>query len=228
LRFLSHAETLRVFQRACVRAGINLQYSRGFNPRPRMSLPLPRPVGVESDDELLTLKAYRDALCVMSDAKGYPDLQDGECQDNEIRDTQYAIHNTIKNILSEQLPEGFELISVNFAEARASYQPRSATYIFSVRPELLDEQLQNRIDDLMASENLFIRRQIDKRQLNFKDIDVRRFICSMELEGINIVVECEVTAAGSIRVQEILELLELDQAMLASPTRRTRVKWRDV
>ena len=55
LRFLSHAETMSVFQRACVRAGIPVRHSEGFNPRPRMSLPLPRSVGVESDDELLVL-----------------------------------------------------------------------------------------------------------------------------------------------------------------------------
>ncbi|MHC4625895.1 MAG: DUF2344 domain-containing protein, partial [Planctomycetota bacterium] len=35
LRFLSHAETLRVFQRACVRGHIKILYSQGFNPRPR-------------------------------------------------------------------------------------------------------------------------------------------------------------------------------------------------
>jgi hypothetical protein len=56
LRFLSHAETSRVFQRACARAGIPVKYSAGFNPHPKLSLPLPRSVGVESDDELLVVR----------------------------------------------------------------------------------------------------------------------------------------------------------------------------
>jgi hypothetical protein len=131
------------------------------------------------------------------------------------------------NVLSGQLPEGFELVSVNFAEARAPYQPRSATYIFSVRPEFLDEQLKDRVDNIIASETLFVRRTTDKAKKNFKDIDIRRFISSMEIEGGNIIVECGVTPAGSIRVQEAMELLELDEAMLASPIRRTNVQWRD-
>ena len=59
LRFLSHAQTLMVFRRACIRAGIKIQYSQGFNPRPRLSLPLPRPVGVASDDELLCLRVRK-------------------------------------------------------------------------------------------------------------------------------------------------------------------------
>ncbi|MBN2271219.1 MAG: DUF2344 domain-containing protein, partial [Sedimentisphaerales bacterium] len=53
LRFLSHAETMKVFQRACARAGLDVAHTEGFNPRPRLSLPLPRSVGVESDEELL-------------------------------------------------------------------------------------------------------------------------------------------------------------------------------
>lgn len=177
-----------------------------------MSLPLPRPVGVESDDELLTLRAHKGT----------------EAQEHKGIEKIYDFCTYIQANLSEQLPEGFELISVNFAESRAPYQPCSAAYIFSVRPEFLDEQLKSRIDDLTASESLFIRRPIDKTKSNFKDMDVRCFISSMELEGADIVVECGVTAAGSIRVQEVLELLELDEAMLASPTRRTNVKWRDV
>ena len=217
LRFLSHAETLRVFQRACVRAGINLQYSRGFNPRPRMSLPLPRPVGVESDDELLTLRARKSIR-----AQGHKSTR---TQGHEARGTSDEV--LIMDALCGQLPEGFELISVNFAGARSSYQPCSVTYIFSVRPEFLDEQLKNRIDDLMTSESLFIRRPIDEQKSNFKDMDVRSFISSMELEGGNIVVGCGVSSAGSIRVQEVLELLGLDEAMLASPIRRTNVQWRD-
>ena len=55
MRFLSHAETMRLFQRACVRAGVKVAYSQGYNPHQRMSLVLPRSVGVESDDELLCL-----------------------------------------------------------------------------------------------------------------------------------------------------------------------------
>ena len=55
MRFLSHAETIRVFQRACVRAGVQIAYSQGFNPHQKMSLVPPRSVGVESNDDLLCL-----------------------------------------------------------------------------------------------------------------------------------------------------------------------------
>lgn len=56
LRFISHHDTVRVFARAIARAGLPIRYSEGFNPRPRMSVALPRAVGVASADELLVLE----------------------------------------------------------------------------------------------------------------------------------------------------------------------------
>lgn len=60
LRFLAHQEMLRLFARACARAELPVRASRGFNPKPRLSIPLPRPVGVVSSDELLVLELSRE------------------------------------------------------------------------------------------------------------------------------------------------------------------------
>ncbi|OPX25000.1 MAG: hypothetical protein B1H04_00875 [Planctomycetales bacterium 4484_123] len=56
LRFLSHHEMMRLMERAVARAELPVEFSRGFNPRPRVSLPLPRPVGVASRCELMLLR----------------------------------------------------------------------------------------------------------------------------------------------------------------------------
>jgi len=49
LRYLSHHDELRMLGRALVRARWPLRYSQGFNPMPRLSIPLPRSVGMESE-----------------------------------------------------------------------------------------------------------------------------------------------------------------------------------
>lgn len=51
LRFLSHLDQQRLFQRAFRRAGFNLEYSQGFNPHPKMSFALAMSVGLTSDCE---------------------------------------------------------------------------------------------------------------------------------------------------------------------------------
>ncbi len=60
LRFISHQDSLRLFKRALARADLPVRYTQGFNPRPRMTIALPRPVGVASDDELLIIELDAD------------------------------------------------------------------------------------------------------------------------------------------------------------------------
>ncbi len=51
--WMSHLDTMRLFQRAFKRGGLNLKHTQGFNPRPSVSIALPLSVGVESYCELL-------------------------------------------------------------------------------------------------------------------------------------------------------------------------------
>ena len=202
LRFLSHAETLKVFQRACVRAGIDIRYSEGFNPHPRLSLPLPRPVGVESDDELLAL--------IVS------------CPPDR---TPAQLAEWTSSALAAELPEGCELLSVTAAGGAAMPHPSSATYVLAVGPEYINDELGNTIRHLLASDTLVVRRQTDAKASRFRDVDVRGFLRSVELSDGCVSVECETSSAGSIRVEEILELLMLDADKLVRPIKRTNVQW---
>lgn len=46
---------MRLFARAVRRAGLEIDYSQGYNPKPRLSLTLPRPVGLTSQTDLLVV-----------------------------------------------------------------------------------------------------------------------------------------------------------------------------
>jgi len=203
LRFLSHAETMKVFQRACVRAGVDVMHTQGFNPRPRMSLPLPRSVGVESDDELLALVAG--------------------CEGDEAMVAEVA--SQIQARLEEQLPQGCEIISAAAVRGGKTPLPSSASYMLPVRGEYLGRQLRNKIKDLLESETLVLRRQVDKKASRFKDVDVRGFLKSIEPGDGCVSVECEISSAGSIRMDEVLDILGLDIAKLAGPIKRMSVQW---
>jgi len=52
-RFLSHHDMMRLWERALRRARLPLRFSQGYNPRPKMSLPEPRSVGIASEAEIL-------------------------------------------------------------------------------------------------------------------------------------------------------------------------------
>jgi len=218
LRFLSHIETVKVFQRACARAGVKVRHSQGFNPRPKLSLALPRSVGVESDDDLLSLRVETPVPQTRSNAFGGSSPDGGDSQ-SEIFDAE-----AFKAELSGQLPDGLELLAVDVSETKTPPQPEGATYVLSIRPEYLNDDLKSNIKCLLESEELYLQRQIDAKG-NTRNLDVRGFLKSIELDDKGVIVECKISSAGSIRVDEILKLLQLDVDKLAAPVRRTRVQW---
>jgi len=205
---LSHAEISRVFQRACSRADIPVRYSEGFNPHPRLSLPLPRPVGVESNDELLVAR-----LCEDPTSGSVGDRAESEA--------------AMMRALAEQLPEGIEVFAVTLAAPNASFQARSAEYVLPVRIDLppgLTVRLEERIAGVMASEHCVIERASGDGKAA-RSVDVRPFLRSIRLEAGELIVEHTTGDAGSIRIDEILRLLDLRMEDLAGPVRRVNVVW---
>lgn len=55
IKFISHLDIVRLWQRAFNRAGIEIAYSTGFTPHPRISLAAPLPLGVTSEAELMDI-----------------------------------------------------------------------------------------------------------------------------------------------------------------------------
>ena len=60
IRFTSHLDLLRIFKRAFRRAGIEVSYSQGFNPHPRMSFCQPLSLGYEGLNEIIEFQTDSD------------------------------------------------------------------------------------------------------------------------------------------------------------------------
>ncbi len=99
LRFLSHHDTLRMFVRAIARAALPVRYSRGFNPRPKVSNPLPLPVGVASEAESLIIE--------------FTEPIDGDATAAKLQET---------------LPVGAEIVGARRVETRESFGNATVRY----------------------------------------------------------------------------------------------------
>jgi len=55
-KFVSHLDLMKMFQRVFRIAGVDVTFSQGFNPHPKMSIAYPLPVGVTSGEEYLDLQ----------------------------------------------------------------------------------------------------------------------------------------------------------------------------
>jgi len=192
MRYLSHAEMMRLFQRACVRAGVGVAYSQGFNPHQRMSLVLPRSVGVESDDEMIYVR-------LEEDASGF-DVE----------------------ALTRELPEGIEIISAQVNQTKSIPSPDSVKYLVKTKEDCAVDN--NYIEGLLANGEIIVERRTGENS-RVKPTDVRPFLKSIIAEKTDIIVECKVSPAGTIRVDEILDLLKLRVEDLTWPVRRVSVQY---
>jgi radical SAM-linked protein len=133
LRFISHHDTLRLFQRALARAAVLVRYSAGFNPRPRITIPLPRPVGIASDDEALTFET-----------------------------TGPADAEAMLTALSRQMPEGLRLLKLARLDRSSPMQPTVVRYrVEPASPPIAD--LPARVEGILQSDVVRVERESPKK-----------------------------------------------------------------
>ncbi len=59
IKFLSHLDVMRLWERTLRRSGLPLAYSEGFTPHPRIALAAPLPVGITSQAEIMDVFLMR-------------------------------------------------------------------------------------------------------------------------------------------------------------------------
>ncbi len=200
MRFLSHLETARVLRRALIRSGFRARYSQGYNPHMRMSLPLPRQVAVESEAELF-------------------------CVEQEEGESEFDAED-FRRRFGRELVEGLEILDVRVSSRRRAPRPVSARYVLTVADDCGREDIRARIEAVLASERIELERA-GRKGRGLKVVDVRGYIKSMEFDGRDVSVECEISPSGSIRADEIMKLLGLDEVGTALSVRRARVDWQE-
>ena len=198
LRFLSHQETVSLFERALVRSGMQVAYSEGFNPRPRMSLPLPRSVGLAVEGDMLCFAVGPEVSASF----------DGESTSER---------------LTGELPEGVEVEKVALVPGRKSFHAGCADYVLPVKEEYVGE-VSEQAGVLAGQKDCLVERHLPKKGTT-RMVNARDFVESIAVEGNEIIVRCRITETGAIRVDELMTLLGIKQPMLAGPILRRNVHW---
>ena len=60
LRYISHLDLQRAMSRALQRSGLDIVYSEGYNPHPKIAFALPLSVYIESEYEIMDFALYKD------------------------------------------------------------------------------------------------------------------------------------------------------------------------
>lgn len=128
LRFISHHDMIRVFERALARAALPVRFSEGFNPRPKLSFPLPRAVGIASDDETVIV----------------------DCSEPIEPDVA-------QERLLPQMPQGLVLLDTRLLSDGERCNPSQTSYSVPVPPDMRD-RVRDRVLHIMSQDRLEIER----------------------------------------------------------------------
>ena len=128
VKFISHLDLIRLWQRALHRARIPLAYSEGFSPHPRISLAAPLPIGVTSEAELM------DIYC------------------SKLVSPHFFI-----GAVSQQLPPSIEILQVYqtaLTLPSLQSQVRYAEYKVEVETEKEPKEIESAITSLLSTKHL--------------------------------------------------------------------------
>lgn len=174
LKFISHLDIIRLWERALRRAHITLTYSEGFSPHPRISLAAPLSVGITSDVELM------DVVLV----------------------GQVSPHWFMASV-NQQLPPGMQaleayLIAPGIPSLQS--QVRFARYEVEIETDKDAEEIEAAISDLMSLEHLPWYHMRDTGRRNY---DLRALIDDIRLVGhddscctIGMMLRCDNSGSG--------------------------------
>ena len=146
VKYLSHLDLMRLWERALRRADIPLAYSQGFSPHPRISIAAPLPIGVTSSSELMDI----------------------------LFNKRFSPYYFIKAV-GEQLPNGIDLIGVEQVAMQLpslQSQVRKAEYCVELETGRLAHEVEEELRSFLAKSELpwQHRRDHDVRHYNIRSL----------------------------------------------------------
>ncbi len=152
IRFTSHRDVARMWERALRRSGLPVAYSEGFSPRPLLSFGLALPTGCESDAEYLDIRL---------DGPGPfgPAVVPGD---------SWATGEALAGRLTDLLPDGIEVEAIAVLHHGAGSLQQEVTSC-SWELEVLGSaggELAERVEQLLGAESIVLERERKGRQVH--------------------------------------------------------------
>ncbi len=194
LRFLSHLNQHRLFQRAFRRANLPLAYSQGFNPHPRMSFALAMSVGLISD-----------------------------CEYGEVILEEAITASLFIEKMNVVLPDGLKILKARIAdETKGSLSSMLLASDYELRVKTLRpmtrEEIEKHIENYLKRDEIFIEKRNKKKKMVEKEI--RSFIKSIvltkfdDLERATLNVSLNYLDQQTVKPELILESINKEEKLI--------------
>lgn len=157
VKYISHLDLMRTFQRAIRRAGVPIAYSSGFNPHQELSFGAPLSLGVTSDAEYVDIK--------LAEAVNIEKLQEQ---------------------LNNSLPEGIKILGGTVlpenSKSAMSVVSHARYRIRMIIEGINSPALKKSIEEFQKQDRIIVMKEQPKKNFQLKEIDIRPMILRLELD----------------------------------------------
>lgn len=184
LKFISHLDLVDLFQRTLFQNKVDVKFSEGFNPHPRMSIAYPLPLGIESNSEYMEIYLNSEV-----------DLDD------------------FVNKMNERLPIGIKIVEAKYDDDESiSNKVKSVVYAFKLLNTFYDknkdidlEKELNKINDMDIVE-IERKRKKGKKRIFVKE-NAKDYLNRLELKDDAIYAYIKMSENGSLKPALIFDIL---------------------
>lgn len=184
LKFISHLDLVDLFQRTLFQNKVDVKFSEGFNPHPRMSIAYPLPLGIESNSEYMEI--YLNSKI---------DLKD------------FLIK------MNERLPQGIKIVEAKYDDDESiSNKVKSVVYAFKLLNTFYDKNkdidIAKELDKVNAMDIVEIerKRKKGKRRIFVKE-NAKDYLNRLELKDDAIYAYVKMSEQGSLKPALVFDIL---------------------
>lgn len=181
VRFISHLDLMRAFERAFRRAKLPLAYSEGFTPHPRMTFASALSVGITSSGEYL-------------DAEFYEDIPARE----------------VLSRLNSSLPEGLKILKIGFSDGRyALSKINAALYTAAVSGEFTKEDMDRAVSELLKQKHIIVEKASKDRvrKVDIAPLIYSIYVLNKNDDGVLLKMEVAIGQNGSVSPEMLIKEL---------------------
>lgn len=184
LKFISHLDLVDLFQRTLFQNKVDVKFSEGFNPHPRMSIAYPLPLGIESNSEYMEI--YLNSKI---------DLKD------------FLIK------MNERLPQGIKIVESKYDDDESiSNKVKSVVYAFKLLNTFYDKNkdidIAKELDKVNAMDIVEIerKRKKGKRRIFVKE-NAKDYLNRLALKDGAIYAYIKMSEQGSLKPALVFDIL---------------------
>ena len=184
LKFISHLDLVDLFQRTLFQNKVDVKFSEGFNPHPRMSIAYPLPLGIESNSEYMEIYLNSEV-----------DLDD-----------------FVKK-MNERLPIGIKIVEAKYDDDESiSNKVKSVVYAFKLLNTFYDKNkdidVEKELDKINAMDNVEIERKRKKgKKRIFVKENAKDYLNRIELKDDAIYAYIKMSENGSLKPALVFDIL---------------------